>query len=322
VEYDNIYSYSYDPLTQSGSHVPFPTAIQLGYTFEGWTRDGVKVNAGDTVKITADTELVASFKSLSFSVTVHYVNDLGTTVHPSVSQIFAVGESYLVPSPTVVGHLDADDVIGTMPAQNLAITVTYNRQSYTLTIHYQTPNGAPTLEDYRQVLLYSDSYSVSSPSLNGYKPNMAVVEGTMGAADVDITVSYFSTAISVDILWGDMTFSYDRGHWDPQTLTYSGGSFAPANQQSNTVTVTNHTLEKSIAVGFEFIVSNTYPELVGYYSSDAEGASAIKQAELAADGGTTSAYFHLDDPENSLGSLALPETFVAGTCTLTIRETD
>ncbi len=315
VEFDNIYSY--DPT--SGSYAPFPTAVKLGFTFEGWKRGNITVKAGDTVKISADTTLEASFKALSFLVTVHYVDDLGATVHPSVSQSFNKGDPYTVSSPNLKGYLDVDDVSGTMPAQNLVFTVTYTRESYTVTILYVTPTG--THSAYRTSLRHGDSYSVTSPNLNGYQPNMAVVEGTVNAADVTVTVTYYNTAISVDISWGSMTFSYDPGLWHPQTHTYSGGSFTPQDG-SNTVSVTNNTVGKSINVGFEFIVSNTYPELTGYYSSDAAGKTEITTKTLGTSNNkkSTTAYFHLSDPENSLGSLALPDTFVAGTCTLTISE--
>lgn len=317
VEYDNIYSY--DPT--SGSYTPFPTAVKLGFTFEGWKRGSIAVKASDTVKITADTTLEASFKSLSFIVTVHYVNDLGTTVHPSASQSFDVGASYFFESPSVAGHLDADDVSGTVPAQNLVLTVTYTRRSYTVTVLYVTPTGEPSPEAYRASLLHGESYSVTSPNLNGYQPNMAVVSGTVNAADVTVTVTYYSTAISVDISWGSMTFSYDLGIWDPQTHTYSGGSFTPQDG-SNTVSVTNNTVGKSLAIGFEFIVSNTYPELTGFYSSDAAGSDAITSEVSLTESASTTAYFHLEDAQNSLGKLSLPDSFTAGTCTLTIREAD
>ncbi len=317
VEYDSIYSY--DPT--SGSYVSFPTAVKLGFTFEGWKRGAITVRAGDTVKITADTTLEASFKSLSFLITVHYVNDLGDTVHPSASASFDVGNSYFFDSPTVAGHEDADDISGIMPAQNLVFTVTYTRSSYTVTVHYETPSGAQKLESYRASVLHGDSYSVTSPSLNGYRPNLAVVEGVVNAAHVEITVTYYSTAISVDISWGDMLFSYDLGNWDPQTHTYSGGSLTPLDG-SNTVSVTNNTSGTRIAVGFKFIVSNEYPGITGYYSSDAAGSKAITgevTLGTSQDQKRTTAYFHLEDNE-SLGALALPNSFTAGNCTLTIRE--
>lgn len=318
VEYGKPYSYD----AASGTYKPFPDAVKLGYTFEGWKRGDIPVSAADTVNVTSDIILNASFKSLIFTVTVNYINDLGETVHPSVSQDFAVGDTYEFASPTVVGHTaEQSKVSGTVAAQNLSITVLYTRLQYTVTVNYEMPNGAPNLASHVETVRHGDSYSIKSPdetdnpALAAYKPNIAIVEGVVNAANVTVTVTYYSTAISVDIAWGDMTFSYDPGIWNPNTHAYSGGSFDPVND-SNTVTVTNNTVEKSITVEFGFIPTNVYPGITGYYSD--EKGKTVAQTDLKSNNSIT-ATFHLENAD-VLGALSLPDTFVAGTCTLTIRE--
>ena len=316
VEYNN--SYSYDP--EKGTYNAFPTAIKLGYTFEGWTRNGVSVNAGDTVYITSDTVLEAKFKSLIFSVTVHYVTDLGATAYQSVTDSFEMGEAYRYETPSYKGHTPDKDLIeGTVAAQNLVVTVTYYRNTYTVTVHYEVPAGAEQPESYTAELLHGESYSVPSPEIEGYQPNIALVEDVVNAANVTFTVTYYSTAITVDVSWGDMTFTYDLGEWDPETHTYSGGSFTVSNN-SNTVTVTNQTVGKDVDVTFDFMPLASYTGVTGYFSSDEGGASKVTaEIEVAADGGSATVYFRLEDNE-ALGSIALPDQFVAGHCTVTIRE--
>ena len=316
VEYGNIYSY--DP--NSGSYNPFPTAIKLGYTFEGWTRNGVPVGAGDTVYITSDTVLEARFKSLIFTVTVHYVTDLGATAYSSVSGSFEMGQAYRYETPLYKGHTaDRELIEGIVAAQNLVVTVTYYRNKYTVTVNYVTPSGAPTIESYHAELLHGERYSVVSPEIEGYQPNISLVEDVVNAANVFVTVTYYSTVITVDISWGEMTFTYDLGEWKSETHTYDGGSFKATNN-SNTVTVTNNTQGKKIGVTFDFTPLGAYTGVTGSFTSDKQGSRPIAgKVELAEKGGTTTAYLSLA-ANDALGMIALPDRFVLGYCTVTIHE--
>lgn len=60
----------------------------------------------------------------------------------------------------------------------------------TLTIIYQYANGTTAATTYTAVLGQGASYSVTSPTVNGYTPDQAVVSGTIGASDVTVTVTY------------------------------------------------------------------------------------------------------------------------------------
>lgn len=323
VEYGNIYAYDAD----SGSYTPFPIPVKLGYTFEGWVRGSTEVLASDSVTAENIT-LTPRFRAMSFAILLHYVTDHGTEAFASRQESVTVGETYSYESPVKAGYtFDIPLLTGKMPAQNLSFTVTYTRNTYTVTVHYDLPSGAPTVPDHVERVLHGNSYEIVTPvapeypELAAYRPNMAAVSGTVNAADVTVTVSYYSTAIQVDVAWGDMTFSYDLGTWHPDTQTYSGGSFAPVGD--NSVSVTNNTVDKNIAVGFEFVVASEYPALMGYYT-DSKGARIEEEAVLGTKqtDKSTTVYFMPEDPTNSLGSIALPDTFIAGTCTITIRESN
>ena len=315
VEYDNIYGYNADSLTFEALPVP----VKLGATFEGWMLNGSDINANSTVKITEDSELVAKWKEIRFTITVNYVTDLGASVSTK-SESLAVGASYSYITPEHSGHTpDKLIVSGTMPAQNTSVTVTYNRNSYTVTVEFKTSDGQKLAEPQVLTVLHGDAYSVTAPEVAGYVPNMNVVDGVVNANNVNVTVYYYSESISVDITWGDMDFTYDRGTWDPVTHSYNGGKLAPKSANNNTVTVTNNTQSQDITVGFDFVVSSQYPTITGKYTAtNNANAAALGDVTVRKNGKSTTAYFWIDD-NGTLGDEALPENFVAGKCVVIIK---
>lgn len=64
-------------------------------------------------------------------------------------------------------------------------------ESHKVTIHYTYADGSKAADDaVRDNLAEGTVYSITSPSINGYTPDQAVVNGTMGTGDVEITVIY------------------------------------------------------------------------------------------------------------------------------------
>lgn len=65
-----------------------------------------------------------------------------------------------------------------------------HEQLYTLTIHYQYSDGTKAADDYVASLKVGAKYSIPSPSIDQYKADQNVVEGEIGAKDVEVTVIY------------------------------------------------------------------------------------------------------------------------------------
>ena len=74
---------------------------------------------------------------------------------------------------------------------------------HTLTISYVNENGAQVAEPYVGQFADGEKYAVASPVLARLAPDVAVVEGTMGAADVAATVTYADDHCVI-------TFRYDK----------------------------------------------------------------------------------------------------------------
>ena len=66
----------------------------------------------------------------------------------------------------------------------------YEPISYTLTINYVFAEGGEAAPSYTAQVPYGEAYEVESPTVVGYAPDLATVTGTMGAADVTVTVTY------------------------------------------------------------------------------------------------------------------------------------
>ena len=105
--------------------------------------------------------------------------------------------AYKLPALTGISDYDIVDmyaVIGWYDAAQLrvqyAADVTLVATMQTLTINYQYEDGAMAAPAYSEGYAQGASYSVASPEITGYIPDVAVVEGVMGAEDVTVTVTY------------------------------------------------------------------------------------------------------------------------------------
>ena len=112
------------------------------------------------------------------------------------------------------------DVINEVPGK-----IYFPEQMYTLTINYIYENGQTAATTYTAQYQPGASYSVQSPTISGYEPDIATVSGTING-DTTITVTYYevesghhiivtdytkgkaTTSISADTLYsGDVTFT-------------------------------------------------------------------------------------------------------------------
>ena len=56
----------------------------------------------------------------------------------------------------------------------------------------------------------------------------------------DGTYSNYAEDVKVNISWGDMSFEYKKGEWDPDTHKYGDAYWSPATDGGNEVTITNN----------------------------------------------------------------------------------
>ena len=134
---------------------------------ESGTESGTDVNPTPADESTADSS----------------TTDITGTVTPSVTPDPSVTPSISV-TPTVTGTVSPTPT----PVK---------KTDYKLTIYYKYSGGGQASSTYVGKYKAGESYSISSPSVSGYVPDIGTVSGKMGPADSSVTVTYSPTAETI-----------------------------------------------------------------------------------------------------------------------------
>lgn len=95
---------------------------------------------------------------------------------------------------------------------------------HNLTINYQYANGIQAFETYTNTFSEGDSFSISSPSLGGFKPSLNTISGQMGNTDLSYTVTYTPITHSVTV-----HYQYENGS---KALEAYSGTFSEGQPYS------------------------------------------------------------------------------------------
>lgn len=226
-------------------------------------------------------------------------------------------------------YVRCDALTGTMPNTTLSRTFYYIGKSYPLTVNYHRYDTNGTLVDttkrddtggYR----FGDSYRFESPITGDYADHtcsMLVVEGTLNdltelesdGRTVDVYYYKNPPTINVTVTWSNLTFTYQRGQWDPTTHTYRDGTFTPNTAAGNQITVAS---ESSITVdaALTYTPVSPYETAVGYFTTADEPNGSRVQKISVAKNTTANAYLWL---EGRLSD-SINGTFTVGKLTVTI----
>ncbi|MBR0304764.1 MAG: fibronectin type III domain-containing protein [Bacteroidales bacterium] len=179
----------------AGTEITLTNTPSEGYHFAGWTvtagNDPVTVENNKFLMPESDVNVTATFEPDTFTLTINYSIVGGGDAPQSYSDRLPFGTPYSVNTPVIAGLTPSQEVVsGTMPAQDVTVNVTYSTVPYTLTIHYVYADNTPAANDVVRNLAYNVPYSETSPTIEGYTPDQAEVSGTMGEADLEVTVVY------------------------------------------------------------------------------------------------------------------------------------
>lgn len=95
---------------------------------------------------------------------------------------------------------------------------------YTLKIDYLYSDGTQAFETYTNTFSEGDSFSITSPTLGGFKPSLNTISGQMGNADLSYTVTYTPINHSVTV-----NYQYENGS---QALESYSGTFSEGQPYS------------------------------------------------------------------------------------------
>ena len=76
---------------------------------------------------------------------------------------------------------------------DMTVTAQYEINNYTLTVYYLDEHGAKIADAFVGSFAHGRSYSVASPAVSGYTPDIAVVSGVM-TSDLTVIVTYYEDA--------------------------------------------------------------------------------------------------------------------------------
>lgn len=190
-----------------------------GYSFRGWstTANGnVEYNKNDSAVIDNDgsNDLYAVWQIKQYDYTIEYYFDNVIDSSLTVTDKANFGtEINNYPDKCKDGYKPdrVDPVlpltIGTVESANV-IRVYYVKDTFKLTIHYVYEDSTEAKPDYTDDVTVNESYSVTSPTIDGYIADKTTVSGTMPAEDVIETVTYTKRtdlSYTVNYYWNGTT---------------------------------------------------------------------------------------------------------------------
>ena len=229
-----------------------------GYTFAGWkNKEGTSFSANDSARVNKDdsNDLYAQWTINRYNYTVEYYidNEKKDSMTETAQADFGdTINSYTDKCPTGYAFDKVDNLpltIGEDESANV-IKVFYKKNVFTLTIHYvYAEGGGQAAEDYTASVTFGDSYSVTSPVIDGYTADKTVVSDNMPANNVEVTVTYTKRSdlsYTVHYYWNGTTTSVK------ESKTVTGQTFnasvtekpiaiegyTPVSMASKTVTIT------------------------------------------------------------------------------------
>ncbi len=128
VLYNDVYGYD----AEAGEYGTLPTALKVGYKFNGWYKDlkdeSTLVNSDTVYNVLGDTELYAKYTIEQHTINILYVyTEDGSEAAPSVETTLDYGTPYSYTTPHITGYsVDKEVVEGTVGNANELIYVHYD----------------------------------------------------------------------------------------------------------------------------------------------------------------------------------------------------
>lgn len=202
-------NYSYEDGTSAGNKV-----IDVNYNDEysiitpsitGYTPD--ISNVSGTMK---DEDVVydVTYKINKHDLVIHYLYANGETAFDDYVGEYNYSENYSVNSPVLTGYTaDKAAVMGSMPDDDVELTVNYGINKYNLTVEYIYSDGSTAADNYTATKDYNEEFNVDSPVITGHTASKEIITGKMPAADLNLVVMYTvnTHTVTVNYYYNDGT---------------------------------------------------------------------------------------------------------------------
>ena len=192
---------------------------RVGYSFTGWNTEadgnGTAFAAGASARVDIDgsNDLYARWTPNQYRYTVeYYIDGVKDDTLTVTNQADFGAEISSYPDKCPSGYvLDKTEglplTIGVTESENV-IKVFYKKNVFDLTIHYVYAGGGTAAADHTGSVTFGASYSVDSPTIDGYAADKTTVSGTMPANNVEVTVTYSKRtdlSYTVNYYWNGTT---------------------------------------------------------------------------------------------------------------------
>lgn len=126
-------------------------------------------------------------------VTIHYVKNDGSEAFPDLVEEVEDGKEFSHTPGSLGGYTHSpENIYIEEVTEDVERTVYYTPivEEHTVTVHYVYQNGSKALDDYVGTYKEGEKFSITSPTITGYRRDIAVVEGVMHDKDREFTVTY------------------------------------------------------------------------------------------------------------------------------------
>lgn len=179
-------------------------------------------------------------------LTIQYLYADGSKAAEPYVQPQVQGAEFSVNSPNIAGYTpDKKTVSGTMGTVDKVETVTYQPIPYTLNILYLYENRTQAFPPYTTTLKIGESFSVPTPTLEGFTPSATDIWGKIDGKDLSYTVVFFKNSTPP-------SSSEDSSSGSGSGDSSSGGSSSGGSQAGSEYVIWNPQIMKS---GFQNITN-------------------------------------------------------------------
>ena len=208
-----------DTFTYGANITPIADPTKEGYTFTGWTPALPAIMPDYNFRVIAQWQVnkynitinQVTGGTITISVVDNFGNAFRTTTDTSAyynAQVYlnAMADEGYTFSNFVVTTIDGIPVETpnngfNMPAEDVTVSANFELEKHILTINYfyfenGTVQAAPS---YTDTLEYGESYSVVSPTVQGFNPTIGTVSGVMGTDDITVRVDYIPEVYQVTL---------------------------------------------------------------------------------------------------------------------------
>ncbi len=255
-----------------GEYVYDSVTIKIGGQEADLEGQGITVSEAGVVSFTTNGNMTANGMTIEYlyklptpepsptptpthKLTITYIKSDNSQAAETYSGDYEEGAPYSVTSPQVDGW-DPDTAVveGTMGDADVNVTVTYTMINITPVTHKLTITYVLATRDaaappvYTADLAEGAGYSVTSPTVEGYTPDRAVVEGTMGTEDIEETVTYTADPEPSPALW-TLTIYYKYSDGSEAAPTYTEQLAEGAEYSVTSPTITGYTPDQAVVSG-------------------------------------------------------------------------